>query len=460
MALLNAASHSDTLDRDYSRLSWVMVLRVAIISTLLGATVIMNQDIHEMIGASTRFLLSIIVVTYVQTIAYAIWFRTGKRLAVLGNLQFMGDALLFTALSYATGGVTSGFTFLYHLWVIVAIVSMGKRAGFIQATVSSLFIVLTGAAMGWEVIDPLDDIASGAMSVGTTAYALLVNIVSLYVVAFLVNILASRIEDAGEGLKKERAQKEELAKKLEQARHLAALGELAATLAHEIRNPLSAVSGSFQMLKTQMLKSGAETGDDERMLSSIIERELDRMGRLIDDILQYARPRAPQLYPVDLSKLCQETIHSFFTGVCHRGVAVESHLPDGCFCMGDANQLRQVLWNLLVNASQVVSDDTGRIDVTLSKNDTAVRLEISDNGPGVPMEIRDKIFDAFFSTKERGMGLGLALCQRIITGHGGAIQIEEASETGARFSVVLPATEYEQRDSDSGRTQRQNSMRG
>ena len=445
MALLSIFTAQVPLVKDFSRLSWVMVLRVVIISTLLGATVVMNQSLHELIGASTRFLLSLIVFTYVATIAYAIWYRTGKRLTLLGYIQFVGDAMLFSALSYATGGVTSGFTFLFHLWVIVSIVAMGKRAGYIQASISAMLIVVTGMLMEFGIVQPLSDIDTPELSIGTTIYALFVNILGLYVVAFLVNILASRIEDAGEGLKKERAQKEELARKLEQAKYLAALGELAATLAHEIRNPLSAVSGSFQMLK-----SGVQFGDDERMLSSIIERELHRMGRLVDDILQYARPRETEYYPVDFSKVCQETVHSFYAGICHRGISVKPNLPGGLFCIGDANQLRQVLWNLLVNASQVVSDDNGQIDVSLTKNDMKIQLEVIDNGPGVPMDIRQKVFDAFYSTKERGMGLGLALCMRIIDGHGGNIEILDAPVRGAIFKVTLPAIEQHQRDSDTG----------
>lgn len=420
-----------------------MILRVVVISTLLGATVIMNQDVNSLVGASTRFLLSLIVCTYILTIAFAIWYRTGRRLTHLGYVQFSSDAVLFSALSYATGGVTSGFTFLFHLWVIVSVVSMGKRAGFIQATISAFFIILTGMLMEFGVLEPLSDISGPAPSLPTTIYALTVNIIGLYIVAFLVNILSKRLEDAGEGLKQERAQKEELARELEHAKHLAALGELAATLAHEIRNPLSAVSGSFQMLK-----SGVQIGDEEAALSSIIERELHRMGRLVDDILEYARPRQAELYPVDLSKLCQETVHSFNASILHRGLQLSTVIPEKLFCLGDSNQLRQVIWNLLINASHVVADETGVIKIELTRSSDNIYVDVVDNGPGVPVDIRDKVFDAFFSTRERGMGLGLALCQRIIAGHNGNMEIMDAQSGGAKFRVMLPAINRDGRDSD------------
>lgn len=424
---------STTIQRDLSRLSWVMVLRVVIISVLLGATIMMNRDTPRMLDSSTRFLLSLIVSTYVLTIAYAIWYRIGRRLILLGYIQVFSDALLFAALSYATGGVTSGFTFLFHLWVIVAVVSMGKRAGFIQATVSAALIGLIVVLMELKVLVPLSDVASSQDGIGTTLYALSVNIISLYIVAFLVNVLAARLESAGEGLQKEREQKEELARKLEQAKRLAALGELAATLAHEIRNPLSAVSGSFQMLK-----SGVQLGDEDAILALIIERELERMGRLVEDILEFARPRAAELSPLNLSLLVAETSQLFASSSRQRGIDFELNIGEEIHCTGDANQLRQVLWNLLVNASQVVSDDTGRIHVSLKSEAQWVYLDVTDNGPGVSREIRNKIFDAFFSTRERGMGLGLALCKRIMTDHGGQVDVLDTEDSGATFRLTLP----------------------
>jgi two-component system, NtrC family, sensor histidine kinase HydH len=430
------------ITRDVSRLSWVIVLRVVIISALLGATIALNQSIDEMLGTSTRFLLLLIVSTYALTIVYAIWYKWKKHLTTLGYVQFFTDALLFAALIYVTGGVTSGFTFLFHLWVIVSVVSMGKRAGFIQATISALMILLVSIITEVTAISPMPELSMPSSNPGSTLYALVVNVISLYVVAFLVNILAARLEHAGEGLQKERAQKEELALKLEHAERLAALGELAATLAHEIRNPLSAVSGSFQMLK-----SGLSLSKDDVALSSIIERELERMGRLVADILEYARPREAELYPLDVSRLCNETATGFDAGIRHRDIVFEMHVARDIWCIGDTNQLRQVLWNLLVNASQAVSDDGGIICLTLRQVDNTILLEVADDGPGVPVGIRNRIYEAFFSTRERGMGLGLALSQRIISAHGGAMEVLDSPLGGALFLLKLPASDRGGRDS-------------
>lgn len=410
-----------------------MVLRIVIISVLLGATIFMNQDIDAISGASTRFLLAIIVFTYVLTIGYAIWYRTGKHLRALGYIQFTADAFLFSGLTYSTGGITSGFTFLFHLWVIVAVVSLGKRAGYILATVSSLLLCLIALLSELRIINTLSDISVPEMSLAVTLYATTVNVVSLYIVAALVNILAARLEFAGEGLQIERAQKEELAQKLEHAERLAALGELAATLAHEIRNPLSAVSGSFQMLQ-----SGLSPNSDDNMLLEIIDRELLRMGRLVDDILEYARPRQPQLILLDVSKLCTEVLRSFQIGIQARGVEIVQQIDSNVHCYGDGNQLKQVLWNILVNASHVVPEDNGRIDVRVYHSDDDAVVEIEDNGPGVAPEIKERMFEAFFSTKERGMGLGLALSHRILTDHRGSVTLIDKPHSGAVFQLRIP----------------------
>lgn len=416
-----------------SRLTWVMVLRVVIISALLGATIVMNRDTTSLSGASTRFLLGLIVSTYFLTIIYAVWYRLGKKYLLLGYIQFSADAILFGALTYSTGGASSGFTFLFHLWVIVAVVSMGKRAGYIQATVSTLVLAIIIALMELNILPLLSDQEMPELGLSATLYAFSVNVISLYIVASLVSILAARLEFAGEGLQKERAQKEELTQKLEHAKRLAALGELAATLAHEIRNPLSAVSGSFQMLQ-----SGLSIGEDDKTLVTIIDRELDRMARLVEDILEYARPRKPDFFRVDLLQLCKETVHSFEMGIVQRGIQIEIQLDQELFVKGDSNQLKQVLWNLLVNAGQSVADDTGKICVSICCRDENAVLRVADNGPGIPAEIQSNIFDAFFSTKERGMGLGLALCARIVSAHNGTVQILDEPEMGAVFQLTLP----------------------
>lgn len=435
MALFQSTAKSQIESKDGSRLSWVMVLRVVIISVLLGATIAMNRDTDAISGASTRFLLSLIVFTYVLTIGYSIWYRIGKRLLLLGYIQFATDALLFSALSYSTGGVVSGFTFLFHLWVIVAVVSLGKRAGYIQATISAMLLGLIVALVEFQVVEFLSDVSPPPTTLAVAMYSLSVNVVSLYIVASLVNILAVRLEFAGAGLAQERAQKEVLAQKLEHAKRLAALGELAATLAHEIRNPLSAVSGSFQMLQ-----SAAQLSEEDKTLINIIDRELGRMGRLVDDILEFARPRQPALQDLNLSKLCAETLRSFKMGVKLRGISVGKKIQPGIRCRGDSNQIRQVLWNLLVNASHVVQDETGEIELRVHAVDGESYVEVADNGPGVSPEIREKVFDAFFSTKERGMGLGLALCHRILESHEGRVELVKNTSPGATFRLIFPRT--------------------
>jgi len=387
---------------------------------------------------SPRFLFAIIAATYALTVVYALWHRWGRWLTLLGYLQLNIDAVLFILLVYATGGVSSGFTFLLHLWVIVSAISVGKRASYLQAAVSSFLLMAVALFMSSGVLPALSDQVVFAPGSSGTIYFLLVNVVSLFLVAVLVNILVVRIELAGEGLRREREEKKVLRVELEDARRMAALGRLAATLAHEIRNPLSAISGSFQMLREPLSKDA-----DNAALARIIEKELNRMGRLVDDILDYTRPAKPFKDRVDLHRLCDDVVRLVSSGVSDVEIAFSDNNPSPVHVDVDANQLRQVLWNLLVNASQAVKVD-GRIEVVIETVDSpVVRVRIADNGTGILPENREQIFEPFFSTKEQGMGLGLALSRRVMESHGGSIELRESDGPGAVFVLMLPVGDRE-----------------
>ena len=399
-----------------ARITWVMVLRVLIVSALLGSTIILHLDATAGTDMSPRFLFAIIATTYAMTVVYALWHRWGKWLTLLGYLQLNVDAVLFILLVYATGGVSSGFTFLLHLWVIVAAISVGKRASYLQAAVSSFLLIVVAVFMSAGLLPVLSDQLVFMPGSSGTIYFLLVNVVSLFLVAVLVNILVDRIELAGEGLRREREEKKVLRVELEDARRMAALGRLAATLAHEIRNPLSAISGSFQMLREPLSKDA-----DNAALAGIIEKELNRMGRLVNDILDYTRPAKPFKDRVDLHRLCDDVVRLVRSGLSDVDIVLRNDNASPVHVDVDANQLRQVLWNLLVNASQAVKVD-GCIEVRIELADRkAVRVRVADNGTGVLPDNRERIFEPFFSTKDQGMGLGLALCRRVMESHGGSI---------------------------------------
>jgi len=223
---------------------------------------------------------------------------------------------------------------------------------------------------------------------------------------------------------------------VKQAEKMAALGEMAAGMAHEIRNPLASVSGAVQVLK-----ESREIGAEDRRLMGIILRETRRLDQLLSDFLAFARPKDPQPRICSLKDLVSDTISVFVRGSKTDLPEVVTELED-VHAMVDPDLIRQVFWNLLTNAADALPPK-GKISVRLkvdrTKQESSVAvLEVEDSGPAIDSQLHDRIFDPFFTTKENGNGLGLATVSRIIEAHSGTIKLECSSQAGNIFIVRLP----------------------
>jgi len=217
---------------------------------------------------------------------------------------------------------------------------------------------------------------------------------------------------------------------------LAALGEMSAGIAHEIRNPLGIISSSAQLLGRKV----GEPAAGVRQLLDIIEEETVRLNGLISDFLTFGRPARPVLRLCDLRPIAAKAVEHIAAMARERSVAIEAELPvDPVAAQVDPDMLQQVLLNLLLNALEA-SRPGGRVVVRLQPADAALRLEVDDNGCGIPPENLSKIFNPFFTTKEEGTGLGLANAHRIIEMHGGRLDVS-SSAAGTTFSVTLPRQE-------------------
>jgi len=217
---------------------------------------------------------------------------------------------------------------------------------------------------------------------------------------------------------------------MRRADRLATLGQLAAGIAHEIRNPLASISGSIELLHQSHPAS-----DDDRALMAIVTREIDRLNALISDLLDWANPRPRQVAELDLALLVDETVRVFRQDRSAAG-EVELTSPPHLTLTGDAGRLRQVVWNLLRNAAEAAAG--GRVGVTVRRDPAHAVVEIDDDGPGIPAERLAHVFDPFFTTKQRGTGLGLATCHAIVTDHGGTIDIASEVGKGTKVTVRLP----------------------
>ncbi len=220
---------------------------------------------------------------------------------------------------------------------------------------------------------------------------------------------------------------------MRRAERLATVGQLAAGIAHEIRNPLASISGSIQLL------AGAPASDDDRALMAIVNREIDRLNVLIGDLLDYANPRPSQPVDFDLAVLVRETLQvargdQAFTDV-ETTIDVEEPLP----IRADSAKLRQVLWNLLRNAADAAAVGGKHVTVEArALSDAEVRMTVIDDGPGISEDRLAHIFDPFFTTKQKGTGLGLATCHAVVAEHGGQIDVESEVGKGTKMVVTLP----------------------
>jgi two-component system sensor histidine kinase PilS (NtrC family) len=220
---------------------------------------------------------------------------------------------------------------------------------------------------------------------------------------------------------------------------LATVGSLAAGIAHEIRNPLASLSGSIQVLQGELELKG-----DTKHLMDIVVRETDRLNAIISDFLEYARPKTDHQDRVVLSSLIEETITLLKNSREYRGgIRTRYDVDPTIIIPGDARRIRQVFWNLLINACQAMPHG-GEITVSAvpssqEDNDAAwCEIVIADTGPGMLPEYREKIFDPFFTTKVGGTGLGLAIVYRIIDDHGGTIAVDAGEGTGTKFRILIP----------------------
>lgn len=513
---------------------------------------------REMVYTAISALLSFCVLSFI------ILEKSEKesRLVWLGYTQFSADALFSTCMVIATGGYSSGFTFLYSLSVINAALVLYRNGAFFSAVVHGGCLVLVGlgqgGVLGEEVRLWLADAnwlggsRAAQPDMGDIVSALALNSVALVSVAWLSSFLAEQMREADAralehrrslvqltklhenlvasleaalltlngtlevayanpaafrmlGLKREalvghrleeflpelhRALNEgslpsdqhlevryvrggkvsylrwsvssfrdeegrrlgytliafdisrmrEMEEAVERSKRLAALGRLAASIAHEIRNPLASLSGSIQLLASSIQVEGAD-----RRLMDIVVREADHLNRWISEFLDYARPTPLMAQWVDLRELVVEVVEVLKNDERAEDVSLEIEGPVELRYFGDGTRVRQVVWNLALNAVQAVRDDAearavgARVVIRLEDGAEAVRVMVADNGPGIPGDIQHRVFEPFFTTKTDGTGLGLATVMRHVMELKGKLSVKGGLDgRGASVVATLP----------------------
>jgi len=241
--------------------------------------------------------------------------------------------------------------------------------------------------------------------------------------------------DLADSMERAKRERQKAEKAVRQSERLAAIGQMAAGIGHEINNPLMNIMSLASLVEQSVPPSEQQTREDLRALQS----EGRRCARIVNGILNFARENSPRFERFDMARLVDDTAMLFKHKLDSAGLTLEIHQERPLFVEGDFGQLQQVLVNLLLNAVQASAPDSS-IEIHANAVDDMVRLEVVDNGCGLSEDAQSKLFNPFFTTKPEGMGtgLGLSVSYGIIKKHGGTISLENRPEGGVRVQVVLP----------------------
>jgi PAS domain S-box-containing protein len=226
---------------------------------------------------------------------------------------------------------------------------------------------------------------------------------------------------------------------LRQQAALAQVGKMAAIVAHEVRNPLAGIRGAMQVIGRRLAP-----GSSEHAIASEVVTRIDTLNSIVQDLLQFARPRTPVIAPVPVEALVRDTVSLLREDPKLAGVAFDVS-AGSVVVPGDPELLKLVLSNLLINSAQAMNCQ-GQIRVTARTESGVHELRVIDAGPGIPPEVRERLFEPFFTTKHRGTGLGLATALRIVETHGGTLELECPPTGGTVATIRLPAERFARTD--------------
>ncbi|HYP09485.1 MAG TPA: ATP-binding protein [Bryobacteraceae bacterium] len=317
------------------------------------------------------------------------------------------------------------FQRLYYLPVVYAGIAFGWVGGLIAGLVAA-FLYVPHILTTW----------SHHHEYAIEQYA---DIFMFLAVGIVTGVLSDRerarrgeLQIAAQKLEKANLELHNTFEQVKRADRLSAIGQMAAGLAHEIRNPLASIDGA-----AEVLEPGTEPEEVRRETLAIIRKECARLFRLLTNLLDFARPRAPERRAVNVPELLDSVIelvrHSGGKRVSFLREAPENLPPLLC----DKEQLTQVIVNLTINAVQAMPTG-GEVRLRAAPANNGIEIEVRDQGVGIPPEQLDKVFDPFFTTKDEGTGLGLSVVHQIVAHHGGSVTVKPNQDRGMTFSLFFP----------------------
>jgi two-component system, NtrC family, sensor kinase len=299
-------------------------------------------------------------------------------------------------------------------------------ATLILAVVAIIVSLAVTVGAQW-MLRPLKKLVAGTKRIGSGDYGHRVTVSSrdeLGLLAREFNSMAAALE--------------ERESRLIRSERMAAAGQIASHITHEIRNPLSSISLNTELLEDELAGLEEKNLTEARSLLSAMRREVDRLTDITEEYLRFARLPRPHLAVEDLNEILLNLSSFMASELREKKVEVQHDLPEIPNVEADENQLRQAFLNLVRNATEAMAQDGGLLQIASASDGEWVQIRIVDNGSGIPSKDLSKIFEPFFSTKKSGTGLGLAITQQIIQEHGGTITVQSKPAQGTAFTIRLP----------------------
>ena len=233
----------------------------------------------------------------------------------------------------------------------------------------------------------------------------------------------------------------QLERRMFEAERLSALGLLSASIAHEVKNPLSSIKAITTVLREDLANDQAKSGD-----LTVVLNEIDRLGRVVDRLLRFAQPKQDDAFqPVDIKAVLEDVVVILSHEAERRRVEIRAEVAEGLVVTGDPEDLKEVFFNLILNGIQAMDEAERKADLRLTvragRSNGRVAVRVSDTGPGISEEALSHVFEPFFTTKASGTGLGLAIVKRDVERMGGMIEVENGDREGAVFEVQLPGAD-------------------
>ena len=414
----------------YHKLEWVMFLRVVFTSLLLGSTIILQFSEKPFpLAGSFLIFYGLIVTIFLLSFCYALIFKHIKRKLIFAYIQIGIDTFAVTIIIFVTGSFASIFSFLYLVVIIYSSMLLFRRGSMVMAVLCSIQYGILIDLEYYGIINPfsmnggnvIDSYASSQV-----LFKVVITMVACFAVAFLSGFLS-------EQLRRTRNKLSALEDRIKRVERMAYMGEMAAGITHEIKNPLASLSGSIQILRKEI-----PYDPEHDKLMQIVLRETDRLSALANNFLLFAKPPAGKIEKIELESALTETVKLLKKDKAGtENVSIMSKFSPNIWIEMDPVHLRQVIWNLLLNAVEAIEGE-GLIGIkTYPIKHNYEGIEISDNGCGIADGHMQSIFDPFFTTKSSGTGLGLSIVHSILESYDTWLDVESKVDRGTKFSFKL-----------------------